>query len=60
MEAATATAETFDLFAANGRYIRKATRVRYADGRIVEFTERIPKGAALDQAAKFLARDAAR
>lgn len=38
------TVETYNLSAANGRHIRKATRVILEDGQVVEFVERIPKG----------------
>jgi len=45
--------ETYDLIAANGRPIRKATRVVMPDGRVVSFTERLGKREALRQAAQI-------
>lgn len=46
----SATVETYNLVAANGRHIRKATRVRYSDGRVVAFTEKLTRREALIQA----------
>jgi hypothetical protein len=46
----TATVETYKMFASNGRYIRQATLVRYNDGTVVEFTEKMTKREALKQA----------
>ena len=42
--------ETYNLHAANGRHIRKATRVRFADGQSIAFTERLSKREAIRQA----------
>lgn len=43
-------AETYRLFL-NGRYIRKSTRVVFADGSKIEFMDLMPKRQALAQAA---------
>jgi hypothetical protein len=43
----TATVSTYKLFAANGRYIRQATKVTLPDGREIKFTERLTKREAL-------------
>jgi hypothetical protein len=50
MDTATATVESYNLQASNGRHIRTATRVRFADGRVVSFTEKMSKREALRQA----------
>lgn len=42
---------TYQLTAKNGRPIRIATQVTFADGRVVRFIERISKAEALRQAA---------
>jgi hypothetical protein len=39
--------ETYDLTAANGRHIRKATQVRLPDGRVVRFIEQVPRREAI-------------
>jgi len=44
---AGAKVETFRLVAANGRPIRKATKVVLADGREIRFVEKMTKGEAL-------------
>lgn len=46
------TVETYSLKAGNGsgRHVRTATLVRFADGEIVRFMERLPKGVAIRQA----------
>jgi hypothetical protein len=44
--------ETYQLIAANGRPIRKATRVLLPSGQVVSFTERLSKREALRQAAQ--------
>jgi hypothetical protein len=38
---------TYDLKASNGRHIRMATGVRFADGHTIRFMERMPKRAAI-------------
>lgn len=50
------TVETYDLYANNGRYIRKATIVDFGNGIEVRFVDRLPKGQAITQAEAFLAR----
>ena len=57
---AAPTVETYQLVAGNGRPIRKATRVRFADGRVVSFIERLSKREAVRQAQLELDRLAAR
>jgi hypothetical protein len=42
--------ELFRMVAANGRHIRMATKVTFADGTVVKFMERLPKGEAVRQA----------
>lgn len=42
--------ETYQLVAGNGRPIRKATVVTFADGEQVRFIEKLPKGEAIKQA----------
>lgn len=49
------TVTTYSLKASNGRHIRRATKVIFADGRTVEFTERLGVTAARTQAARILA-----
>jgi hypothetical protein len=39
--------ETYDLTAASGHHIRKATQVRLPDGRVVRFIERVPRREAI-------------
>jgi hypothetical protein len=46
--------------ASNGKHIRMATRVAFADGKVVTFMERLPKGLAIKQAEMVVARDEAR
>ena len=46
-----AEVETFQLVAANGRPIRKATKVVLSDGREIRFIERTSKADALKNAA---------
>lgn len=48
---------TYQLVASNGRPIRKATKVTFADGREVRFTERMSKREALRQAAVLAERE---
>ncbi len=38
----TASVGTYQLYAANGRAIRRATMVTFDDGRLIKFTEYIP------------------
>jgi hypothetical protein len=38
---------TYDLRTSNGRHIRTATGVRFADGHTIRFTERLTKRAAI-------------
>jgi hypothetical protein len=42
--------ETYDLRTASNRPIRKATRVLFADGTVIAFTERLSKREAIRQA----------
>jgi hypothetical protein len=51
-----ATASTYRLTAANGRHIRIATKVVFADGRVIRFIERMPKGEAIRQATELRAK----
>ena len=44
------TASTYRLAARNGRHIRMATKVTYADGREVRFMEKMGKREAIRQA----------
>lgn len=53
------TVETYTLIASNGRKIRKATKVTFADGYCVRFTELIGKREAIRQAVIVRERDAA-
>jgi hypothetical protein len=55
MTTTTATVHLIDQFAANGRYIRKATQVRFATGETVTFMERMPKGRAIQVATRWVA-----
>ena len=48
--AAPPTVGTYQLVAGNGRPIRKATVVTFADGQEIRFIERLPKGEAIKQA----------
>jgi hypothetical protein len=48
---------TFAQQTATGRHVRMATLVRFADGRVVRFMDRIGKRAAVIQARAVLARD---
>jgi hypothetical protein len=43
--------ETYQMLASNGRPARKATQVRYPDGTLIRFTERMSRKQALAQAA---------
>lgn len=54
MKNSNAIATTYDLVIGNRR-IRKATKVTFADGRVVEFMDLMPKGEAIRQA-EVLAR----
>lgn len=45
-----ARVETYKLTASGGKHIRTATKVTFANGRVIEFTERISKREALRQA----------
>lgn len=51
-----ATVQTYRLQASNGRHIRIATKVVFADGFVVRFIERMPKGAAIRQAEEVRAK----
>lgn len=51
-----ATVETYNLRAQTGNHVRKATKVIFADGFTVKFTERMTKRAAREQAAEYRAR----
>lgn len=42
--------ERYRLADRRGRHLRWATRVRFEDGCVVNFTETVPKGMALSQA----------
>ena len=42
--------ENYKLFAANGRFIRTATKVLLADGREIKFVEKLSKSAAIQNA----------
>ena len=46
----TGTVEVYTLIAATGRKIRQATLVRFSDGSVVHFTEKMSKREALRQA----------
>lgn len=45
------TVTTYNLTASNGRHIRKATKVTFADGREIRFMDLMSKREALRQAA---------
>jgi hypothetical protein len=45
-----ATVETYRLRASNGRHIRMATRVRFPNGQVVSFLDKMPKREAIRQA----------
>ena len=47
---AISAVETYSLRTTTGRHIRKATRVRFADGVVVSFIERMSKRDAIRQA----------
>jgi hypothetical protein len=49
------TVHLIDQFATNGRYIRKATQVRFGSGETVTFMERMPKRRAVEVAARWVA-----
>lgn len=49
--------ELYTRVANNGRIIGKATRVVFADGYKVDFTERLPKRLAIPQAIAFRNRE---
>jgi hypothetical protein len=51
MNTATATVESYILQASNGRRIRTATKVVFADGREIRFIEKMSKRQALKSAA---------
>lgn len=51
-----ATVSTYNLKASNGRHIRKATKVTFADGSVVGFMERLTKKQAIVQAREERAR----
>lgn len=51
-----AKVETVKMFASNGRYIRKVTRVTLENGRVVTFMELMPKRAAIEQARQIAGR----
>lgn len=44
------TVSTYNLQTKTGRHIRKATRVTFADGTVVNFMEKMSKGEAIKQA----------
>lgn len=50
--------ELYEMYAPNGRYIRKATKVTLSNGRVVKFMDRMPKGQAINQAFKIELREA--
>lgn len=56
----SATATTYRQETATGHHIRRATRVTFADGYKVDFTELMPKGSAIRQAIEFRERKAVR
>jgi hypothetical protein len=60
MKTPNATVETYSLVASNGRPIRKAARVVFADGREVRFLDRMSKREAIRQVGELLAREASR
>lgn len=49
-------ATEYNLKTKTGRHIRKATMVTFPDGYVVRFIEKMPKGAAIKQAAEIRAR----
>ena len=53
---AAPTVETYRLTAANGRHIRMATRVRFPDGEVVAFLERLGKRRAIAEATEEITR----
>ena len=44
------TVTTYNLFAGNGRHIRKATKVIFPDGKEIRFLERVGKKLAIREA----------
>lgn len=48
--------ETYRMVTPSGRPIRQATRVRFPDGRVVAFMDKMPKGEAIKQAEEYLRR----
>lgn len=48
--------ETYRMVTPSGRPIRQATRVRFPDGRVVSFMDKVPKGEAIKQAEELLRR----
>jgi hypothetical protein len=50
MNTATATVKSYNLQASNGRHIRVATKVVFADGREIRFIEKMSKRDALRNA----------
>lgn len=54
------TITTYNLKAANGRHIRKATQVTLDDGRTIHFTERLSKKEAESQTRSLIIRESIR
>jgi hypothetical protein len=52
--------ETYTMLAGNGRKVRKATMVTLTSGRVIRFTERMPKRDAIRQATELVHREAVR
>jgi hypothetical protein len=58
MSTETATVEDYTIYTATGRRVRTATKVTFADGEVIRFTERMGKREALRQAEAELIRQA--
>jgi hypothetical protein len=54
---ANSNVETYLMRTASGRPIRQATLVRFDNGRVVQFTERMSKREAVRQALELLSRE---
>ncbi len=48
--------ELVSQYTGTGKYIRKATKVTFPNGKSVTFTERVPKKMAIEQAERILKR----
>lgn len=59
MENNTAAVTTYNMTASNGRHIRKATKVKFSDGRVVRFIDLMGKKQAIAQAAEILRKEVA-